>query len=154
MTDAEQTLRDLDAPPANGLDGIFVLPENIASDARILGWYNEMVTQLRREAAGIPMKAAQYTLMERIAFMYANMRHQEFTNPEMSDRQRQANIDAWQKMLDQFNRLLEKHNDKVVSEMMVKVMNILKERLAIVTDPVERQALRRALAEDFAAEGM
>lgn len=147
----EVELRDLDAPPVNGLESIFVLPDHIASDARILGWYNEMTEQLRREAQGVPMQAAQYLLMERIAYTYANMRYQEFTNPDLSDRARQANQDAWQKMIDQFNRLLEKHNDKVVNEMLVKVQDILKTRLPLVSDPAERAALRRALGEDFAA---
>lgn len=146
----EVTEYNLDAPPANPLESIFVLPEEVAADTRILGWYNEMVRQLRQEAAGIPMKAAQYTLMERIAFFYANMRYQEFNNPSMSAREKLQNIAAWQTMLDQFNRLLEKHNDKVMTEMLVTVQNILKDRLKLVSDPTERQALRRAYQEDFA----
>lgn len=143
-------IRDLDAPPVNPLDSIFVLPDHLASDHQILEWYEEMVSQLRREAQGVPMKSGQYTLMERIAFFYANMRYQEFHHPEMSDRQRQANIDNWQKALDQFNRLLEKHNDKVVNEMLIKVHDILMNALPIVTDDKERANLRRHLQEQFA----
>lgn len=144
-------ISNLDAPPVNALEDIFVLPEHIAQNERIAGWYTEMVAQLLREAQGLPMKAAQYALMERIAYTYANMRYQEFTNPDLSERQRQANVDSWQKMLDQFNRLLEKHNDKLMTEMLVKVQDILKNRLPLISDSAERQALRRALGEDFAA---
>lgn len=145
---------NLDAPPANGLEGIFVLPEHIAADARISGWYNEMADQLRREAQGIPMQAAQYALMERICYTYAYMRYREFTETNLNERERQSNQDAWQKMIDQFNRLLEKHNDRVVNEMLITVLAIIKDRLAMVSDPDERTALRRALQEDFARLGM
>lgn len=146
----ETDLRDLDAPPANPLDSIFVLPETLSSDPQIRGWYEEMVRQLRTEAQGIPMKAAQYTLMERIAYFYANMRYQEMHNSELTDRQRQSNIETWQKMLDQFNRLLEKHNDKLLNELILRVQEILKEHLSLITNPTERAALRRAYAEEFA----
>lgn len=150
----EIELRDPDAPPANALDGIFVLPEEISDNALIRGWYEEMVTQLRREAQGIPMQVLQFTLMERIAYFYANMRYQEIMNPGMTNRERMSNIDAWQKMIDQFNRLLEKHNDKVVNEVLVKVQNVLLEGLPLVTDPAERQALRRFYGEAFAKENL
>jgi len=147
----EDLTTDLDAPPSNGLDDIFVLPEDIAADPRIVGWYNEMVTQLRREAQGVPMKAAQYTLMERICYFYAYMRYQEFTNPAMPGREKLQNIAAWQTMLDQFNRLLEKHNDKIVQDMLLQVQDIVKNVLNLVKDPDERQFLRRRLNEEFAA---
>ena len=144
-------LNDLDSPPTNGLEGIFVLPPHLATgDPRITGWYNEMVRQLRSEAAGIPMQSSQYTLMERIAFTYAYMRNQEFNNENLTGRDRQALQDSWQKMLDQFNRLLEKHNDKVVNEMLVKVLDILKEGLPLVKDEVQRQSLSRYYQEAFA----
>lgn len=147
----EIDIRDLDAPPVNPLDSIFVLPAHIAEDPQIRGWYDEMTTQLRREAQGIPMKSGQYTLMERVAYFYANMRYQELHNPDMTERQRQSNINNWQSALDQFNRLLEKHNDKVVNEMLLKVQEILKEALPIISDPKERANLRRRLHEDFAS---
>lgn len=149
--DETEAIRDLDAPPTNPLESIFVLPDYMASNPRILEWYNEMVTQLRREAQGIPMQAAQYTLMERIAYTYAYMRWQELTNQELSDRARQAMQDSWQKMVDQFNRLLEKHNDKIMTEMLLKIQGIIKEHLATIKDPVERQRITRGLIEDFAA---
>ena len=141
---------NLDAVPADSLDGIFVLPDDLANDPRILEWYTEMVTRLRREAQGVPMKTAQYTLMERIAYFYANMRYQELNNPNMTAREKMQYIDAWQKMLDQFNRMLEKHNDKLMAETLLKVQEILANRLPIVSDPGDRASLRRALAEDFA----
>jgi hypothetical protein len=154
MNDETQALNDLDAPPVNGLESIFVLPDALAADSRILGWYNEMALQLRREAQGVPMQAAQYALMERICYTYAYMRYRELTDTVLNERERQANQDSWQKMIEQFNRLLEKHNDKVVNDLLVNIQNILKKRLTIVTDPTERATLRRALGEDFAALGI
>lgn len=150
MNENEIDTNSLDAPPADALESIFVLPDEIAADARIRGWYEEMVTRLRREAQGVPMKTAQYTLMERIAYFYANMRWREFTHPDMSLRERKENNLAWLQMLDMFNRMLEKHNDKLMTEMLLKVQNILKDRLSMISDPSERQALRRAYQEDFA----
>lgn len=148
--DDQEALSSLDSPPVNGLEGIFVLPEDIAEDTRILGWYDEMTMQLRREAQGVPMSAAQYSLMERISFTYAKMRHEEFNNPNLTSRDRQALQDSWQKMLDQFNRLLEKHNDHVLQELLVKVYNIVNDGLPLISDEKERANLRRHYQAEFA----
>lgn len=145
---------NLDAPPATGLEDIFVLPDYIADDERIQRWYNSMSAQLQQEARGVPMQTAQFTLMERICYFYANMRYQEFNNPNMSPRERRENNAAWQGMLDMFNRLLEKHNDKVVNEMLLKVQEIVLTALDMVSDPVEKSALRRYLQESLAAAGL
>lgn len=146
----ETELSNLDSPPVNGLEGIFVLPEHLAADPRILGWYNQMVRQLRQEAAGLPMQSSQYTLMERIAYTYAYMRYQEFNNESMTSRDRQALQDSWQKMLDQFNRSLEKHNDKVVNEMLLKVKDIIDEGMQYIKSDEDKVAFRRYLATAFA----
>jgi len=146
----ETALNPLDDAPIDAMEDIFVLPEELASDERIVRWHSEMVARLRREAQGVPMKTAQYTLMERICYFYANMRFQELHNPDMSQREKMQNMTAWQSMLDQFNRLLEKHNDKVVNEMLIKVHDILMKSLPIVTDDKERANLRRHLQEEFA----
>lgn len=148
--DEELELGNLDSPPADSLDGIFVLPEELANDPRILAWHTEMVRRLRNEAQGVPMKTAQFTLLERIAYFYAHMRYQELNNPNMTAREKMQYITAWQTMLDQFNRMLEKHNDKLMAETLLKVQEILTNRLALVSDPIDRASLRRALAEDFA----
>lgn len=150
MNEEELTVNPLDDAPADAMEDIFTLPEEIASDERILRWYEEMVTRLRREAQGVPMKTAQYTLMERIAFFYANMRYQEFHNENMTTREKMQNIQAWQSMLEMFNRMLEKHNDKLVREMLIKVQQILKDSLPIVGDATDRTNLRRKLQEEFA----
>ena len=145
---------NLDNIPATGLEDIFVLPEHISDDERIQRWYNAMATQLQQEAKGVPMQTAQFTLMERICYFYANMRYQEFNNPDMSSRERRENNAAWQGMLDMFNRLLEKHNDKVVNEMLLKAQDILLTGLSMVSDPTEKAALRRYYQESLAAAGM
>jgi len=152
MSDAED--RTLDSPPVTGLEDIFVLPDYISEDDRILRWYNSMASQLQQEAKGIPMQTAQFTLMERICYFYANMRYQEFNNPNMSPRERRENNAAWQSMLDMFNRLLEKHNDKVVNEALLKSHEIVLASIEMVTDPVEKASIRRFLQEQFAAAGL
>jgi hypothetical protein len=148
--DEERALRDLDAVPRYALDDIFVLPEDLASDEMVLHWYDSMTNELRREAQGVPMKSGQYTLMERIAYAYAYMRYQERHNPDMSIRDRTELRKNWQEPLAEFNRLLEKHNDKLMTEMLVQVQGILKDELSIITNREERNALRRRLAERFA----
>lgn len=152
--DIDSQLNPLDAPPLDALDDAFALPEPYADDERIVRWHTEIVTRLRREAAGIPMTTAQTMLMERIAFFYVVMRYKEFNEGGISPRELKDNNSAFLSMLDSFNKLLEKHNDKVIGEMMGKVMGILSDRMSMITDATERQALRRALAEDFQAEGM
>lgn len=149
--DEETVLNPLDDAPLNQLEDIFVLPEELASDERIARWHAEMVRRLRDEAQGVTMKTAQYTLMERIAYFYANMRYQELHNPDISLRERMQNMTAWQSMLDMFNRMLEKNNDKLVNELSLKIQAILQERLQIISNKDERTQMRRALAEDFAA---
>lgn len=153
MTD-EIFTDSLDEAPVDALEDIFVLPEDIQSDARIVRWHTEMVERLKREAQGVPMKTAQYTLMERISFFYAYMRYQELHNPDMSSREKMANMTAWQSMLDMFNRMLEKHNDKVLRETILEVQAILKDALPIVSDTKERADLRRHLGERFANIGL
>lgn len=145
----ETALNPLDDAPLDAMEDIFVLPESLTQDERIVRWHSEMVTRLRREAQGVPMKTAQYTLMERICYFYANMRYQELHNPEMSQREKMQNMTAWQSMLEQFNKLLEKHNDKIVNEMLIKVQDILFNSLSIITDDRERARFRRHLQEEF-----
>jgi hypothetical protein len=150
----EETLNNLDSAPVNPLESIFVLPDHIASNERIAGWYMEMASQLLAEARSVPMQAAQYALMERICYTYANMRYQEFSNPDLSERQRQATQDAWQKMIDQFNRLLEKNNDKMLNQKLIEIQGILLKRLPLITDDADRANYRRQIAEDFAKIGI
>jgi hypothetical protein len=117
---------------------------------RVVAWYEEMSRQLRREAQGVPMQSSQYTMMERIAFLYAKMRYQELNEIVVPERERQATQDSWQKAIDQFNRLLEKNNDKIIQDKIVQVQDIVKNVLNLVESQEERQFLRRRLNEEFA----
>lgn len=150
MNEQTELTNPLDDAPADAMEDIFVLPETMANDPRIARWYEEMVARLRREAQGVPMKTAQYTLMERIAYFYAVARYNELTMINQTARDVRENNAAWLSMLDQFNRLLEKHNDKVVNEMIMEIQKILHDSLSIITDDRERAALRRHLQEEFA----
>jgi hypothetical protein len=154
MSEANEEHNPLDGAPLDALEGIFVLPDEIAQDERIVVWYDEIVLRLRREAQGVPMKTGQYTLMERIASYYAKARYAELNGTEGSAREVAAANAEWLKMIDIFNRLLEKNNDKVILEMYQKVQDILTEGFPMITDPEDRKAFRRYLGEAFAEAGM
>lgn len=140
-----------DVRPDQPLDDIFMLPEHLAQHPQISRWHDEQVRKLRADAAGVPMSSVQEMLLERIAFSYADMRYKEMTNPNRTARDRRDDNAAFMGMLDSFNRLLEKHNDKIVTDMLLQVQEIIKEAIEMVSDESEKIALRRFLAEAFAA---
>lgn len=151
MTQVPDTLNPLDAPPLDELEDVFALPEPYASDERIQRWHTEIITRLRREAAGVPMTTAQTMLMERIAFFYIVMRFKEYSEGGISARELKDNNSAFLSMLDSFNKLLEKHNDKILHDVILQVTKILMDALPIISDEKERMAMRRRLQEDFAS---
>lgn len=145
MTDA---INPLDVAPDDGLATAFELPESISEDATLLSLHTEIVMRLRREASGLPMKTVQNLLIERIAYFYVAMKQKE--REGISLREQKEILAFWLSMTQEFNRLLEKNTDKLLDEMIMKVQDILKEALPIVSDVPERQKLRRELSERFA----
>ena len=139
----------LDIDTNTSAEDIFTLPTELAADPRISRWYTEMVENLRIEAQGIPMKTNQFFLMERIAYLYSLIRYKEFSEVSYPGREHREDLKVLSGYMDQFNRLLEKHNDKIVNEMVGKIQEILRDALPIVTDDKERTALRRRLQTDF-----
>jgi hypothetical protein len=150
MNNEENSLEYIDDAD-EAINDIFTLPREMANDARISQWYQEMVQNLRAEAQGIPMKTNQYFLMERIAFLYAMIRFKELGEATYSGRDHRDDLKVLGDYMDKFNKLLETHNDKVVHELIMKVQAILAEALPMITDDRERANLRRHLQEEFAS---
>jgi len=151
MNEEDVVATNPDVLPDQPLDDIFTLPPHIAEDPQIARWHDEQVRKLRADAAGVPMSSVQEMLLERIAYTYADMRYKERTQPNRSSRDRRDDNAAFMTMTDSFNRLLEKHNDKRVNDMLVQVQDILLEAFDMVTDESEKSAVRRFLAEQLAA---
>lgn len=147
----ENSLEDIVDISEDEVNDIFTLPEDMQADPRISRWYEEMVLNLRAEAQGIPMKTNQFFLMERIAYLYALVRYRELGDVPYPGREHREDLKVLADYMDKFNRLLEKHNDKVLKEMIMKVQEILHQALPIVSDKNERANLRRRLQEDFAS---
>lgn len=142
--------QNLDAPPLDNLDDAFTLPEPYSTDERALRWHTEIVDRMRREAAGIPMNTAQILLMERIAFFYVVNKYKEWNEGGVSGRELKDMNSAFLSMLDTFNRLLEKHNDKVAKENMGKIEGIINEILPMVSNEGERKRIQSFLINSFA----
>jgi hypothetical protein len=145
----ETELQDLDAPPTNRLEDIFTLPEEYAQDERIVRWYDEIVTRMRREAAGVPMNTTQQLLLERIAFFYVRMRHKEMLDGGFTLRDQKEMTASLQTSLDSFNRLLEKNSDKVHKENLGRILGIMNEILPMISDKSEQTRIRTHLIAAF-----
>lgn len=133
----------------DNMEDIFELPERLQGDERLVRWHAEIVTRLRREAQGLPMKTIQTLLLERIAYNYVQMRSREI-DETTSARERREESQFWMSMTQEFNRLLEKHQDKLLNKVIDDVQRILDEVLPDITDKTERQQITRKLTEMFA----
>lgn len=140
----------LDGAPLDGLQIAFRVPASIEHDVELTALHGEIVKRLRREAQGLPMKTVQLLLIERIAFTYVDMIQNERTGVLRTARDKKEAYTSWVTMTQEFNRLLEKHNDKLLNEVLIKVQAILAEALPTISDPEERRQVRRFLQESFA----
>lgn len=147
--DLSQIHNPLDPPPLDELHDLFDLPEELQGVEQYVRWHSEISTRLRREASGLPMKTIQLMLMERIVNFYVVMRSME-TDPNVSANQQKNALEFWLKMTTEFNRLLEKHQDKLLNEVVLKVQAILREVLPLISNKEERQTVRRELNARFA----
>lgn len=145
----------------DNLEDIFDLPESLRGNPQLERWHREIVLRLRRESMGLPMKTVQMLLLQQIASHYVQMRRIEMAQPDFEDmnardianyeRNRREQSQFWISMTQEFNRLLEKHQDKLLNKVIDDVQRLLKDALPIVTDKVQRRELTRVLTEGFAA---
>lgn len=144
----------LDAPPPDGLDDVFTLPQWV-EDEGLRGLYDELVARMRAEAAGMPMNTVQTLLIERIAFNYVVMKYKERNQGTergfiRASEQKDFNT-WWLSMTVEFNRLLMTNADKLRESLLIEINNVLTAGLSQIKDDEERRAVRRHFAEAFAA---
>lgn len=154
MTDAAPD-PTLDAPPPDDLAGAFVLPEYLAADPRLVTLHTNIVTRLRREAAGMPMNTVQQLLLERIALNYIVLKFRE--GRAVGDggfgrggEQKDFNT-FWLSMTVEFNKLLLANQDKMREALLLEVQSVVTDVMSQIKDPAERRTLRRNLSEKFAS---
>ncbi len=144
-------LSPLDGPPADGLERAFRLPENIAEDLEMAAIHQEIVTRMRREAAGIPMNTVQQLLMERIATSYVQAKMREESG-QLTLRDIKDQNASWLAMTQEFNKLLQSSQDKLRDALFTEIQNVITSAIDdTVTDESTLRNLRRRLAGDFAA---
>jgi hypothetical protein len=141
----------LDGPPIeDGLAAAFELPQAIQDSARMLNLHSEVVSRLRREAAGLPMNTVQLLLLERIATFYVQVKMRELEGVAVREL-RELNS-FWLSMTQEFNRLLTASQDKLREQLFTDIQAILNDAIKEnVTDQDVRKNLRRTLAENFAS---
>lgn len=135
--------------PLDELAAAFELPEYIAADETLAGLYHEIVLRLRREAAGLPMKTAHMLLIERIASFYVTIRYKENHQEFRGYQQKEFNT-YWLSLTQEFNKVLQANDEKLREAMLLEIQNIVSDTLKLITDPNDRQNVRRKLSEEFA----
>lgn len=140
----------LDAEPLDELAQAFSLPEYIAEDPTLAAVYEEIVRRLRREASGLPMKTAHMLLIERMASFYVQIRWKENHNEFRGYQQKEYNT-YWLSLTQEFNKVLQANDEKLREAMLLEVQTIVGEAISLISDPTDRQNVRRKLAEDFAS---
>jgi hypothetical protein len=135
--------------PLDELAAAFELPEYIAEDEVLSGLYHEIVLRLRREAAGLPMKTAHMLLIERIASFYVTIRYKENHQEFRGYQQKEFNT-YWLSLTQEFNKVLQANDEKLREAMLIEIQTIVSDTLKLITDPADRQNVRRKLSEEFA----
>lgn len=145
----------LDAPPADGLDRAFTLPQHIAEaeDGAYFDLYTELVTRLRREAQGVPMTTNMWLLLERIATKYVILKFREDTDFHWvgsGEKDFGAQLLENQK---EFNRVLAQSQEKLLQSVMLEVSKITRGGLELIKDDEDRRNVRRHFQEQYARLG-
>lgn len=135
--------------PLDELAEAFTLPDYISEDATLVSLYEEIVRRLRREAAGLPMKTAHTLLIERIATFYVTIRYKENNDGFRGYQQKEFNA-YWLSLTQEFNKVLQANDEKLREAMLIEIQTIVSDTLKMITDPTDRQNVRRKLSEEFA----
>lgn len=141
----------LDAAPPDDLAEAFRLPESVLSDDSLVTLHANIVTRLRREAAGMPMNTVQQLLLERIAMNYVVLKQKERTGGFTTPAQQKDFNTFWLSMTQEFNKLLMANEDKRREAMLMEIQSIVVQATELVMDKEQRQNVRRFLQEQFAA---
>jgi len=143
-----------DRTPEERLDPIFDHPE---LDDRWQGMYQEMIAQLRSEAAGLPMSTVQSLLIERIAYdyVYIRMREEEMHTGDSSSSFNRPNVhkeynNFWLDMTKEFHKVLNSGQDKLRQALLLEIQSVVSKAVDTIPDNSIRKSVRLALAEGFA----
>jgi len=147
------TTQNPDAPPANALDGAFALPERFRGQP-LEEVYNEIVSRMRSESAGLPMNTLQTLMIDRIAFTYITMKDREANDSWSRPTEMKELQGFWSSTTQEFNRLLNTSGDKAREALIAEVYKIVLEAIKLVSSEEELRKIRLKLAEDFAAIGL
>lgn len=145
--------RDLDAPPVNPLDEMFRLPDDLRDHAIWQPIFDQMTSQLRREAAGIQMSTLQYILIERIASGYVLIRHREETHSWIGVNTEKETKAEWRNLVIEFNRLLANGEDKRREQLLDDMEKIILGGLELILDLDVKKQLRQFYEGELAAIG-
>lgn len=140
----------LDGAPLDGLAPAFRLPPHIAENEEYVALHAEIVTRLRREAAGLPMNTVQQLLLERIAANYVTIKWKEDRAEFVRANEQKDYNTFWLSMTVEFNKQMRESDDKLRQAMLAEVMKVTQDAMEIIPDKTVRQAVRRKLSEDFA----
>jgi hypothetical protein len=140
----------LDGAPLDGLAPAFRLPPHIAENEEYVALHREIVTRLRREAAGLPMNTVQQLLLERIAANYVTIKWKEDRAEFVRANEQKDYNTFWLSMTVEFNKQMRESDDKLRQAMLAEVMKVTQDAMEIIPDKTVRQAVRRKLSEDFA----
>jgi hypothetical protein len=143
---------DITPPVAPNLtdveEEIFALPGVFAQNETYVRWYTEIRDRLRRESRGVPMKTVQLLLQHRIALGFLLQRIRD-EGDENAPRVTLEMEKLWLSQVQEFNRTLEKNQDRIINDVLVQVSDIMREVLPLVTNKEEQRALREALIVRF-----
>jgi hypothetical protein len=147
VTDTSVETLALEADP---LQRIFTLPAHIAEDAELSTVYRASVSRMRDEARGVPMSTVQNFLIERIAFSYVQMLYRERNGQYRRPNEQKDATALWLSMTQEFNRTLEKSQEKVKEAVLSQVEDVIVAVIGQINDPEDRAKALSKLSADFA----
>lgn len=137
----------------SGLESAFSLPEYVREEYPELGdLYDEMISNLRAEAFGIPMSSMQVLLIERIATKYILIKYRERVGWVGTNAEKDANA-QWMDAVKEWNRLLAQGHEQMRDRLLEQIEKITSDGVNLIEDAESRQKVRSFYQEQFAAMG-
>lgn len=142
-----------DSIQSSGLEEVFVLPPDILDGMPdLIGIYEELVSNLRAEAFGIPMTSMQVILIERIATKYVLIKYRERVGWVGTNAEKDANA-QWLDLVKEWNRLLAQGHEQMRERLLEQVEKIAQDGVNLIPDKETRQKVRSHFQENFASMG-
>lgn len=135
------------------LASAFDLPDRFQGDEFLRDLYDEIVTNLRAEARGIPMNTVQTLLLERISYYYVSLKEAERSG-QISPSQMKDLTKFWLDMTTEFNRQLAAGHEKLREALLSQISEMVMERIMEIPDREIKTTLVLSLKEGFAEMGL